>query len=81
MKTRTHTPLGGIRAYRAGKDVAPLNPAELNGFLNQRLASAVALQAERVQNHKDNAGPDSIGLRELADQWRWLVEAYAQSKR
>jgi starvation-inducible DNA-binding protein len=49
---------------------------ELNGLMNQRLASAVDLQTQMKQANWNVKGPSFIGLHKLFDEVDEAVESY-----
>jgi starvation-inducible DNA-binding protein len=62
--------------YETENDISLKRRTELNALMNQRLASAVDLQAQMKQAHWNVKGPSFIGLHELFDKVDEAVEDY-----
>ncbi|MGA2028700.1 MAG: DNA starvation/stationary phase protection protein Dps [Verrucomicrobiota bacterium] len=62
--------------YETENDISLKRRLELNSLMNQRLASAVDLQAQMKQAHWNVKGPSFIGLHELFDKVDEAVEDY-----
>jgi starvation-inducible DNA-binding protein len=62
--------------YETENDISLKRRMELNALMNQRLASAVDLQAQMKQAHWNVKGPSFIGLHELFDKVDEAVEDY-----
>jgi starvation-inducible DNA-binding protein len=64
------------KMYETENDISAKRRSELNALMNQRLASAVDLQAQMKQAHWNVKGPSFIGLHELFDKVDEAVEDY-----
>src|ERR1700678_2083109 len=64
------------KMYETENDITLKRRSELNALMNQRLASAVDLQAQMKQAHWNVKGPSFIGLHELFDKVDEAVESY-----
>src|SRR5471030_1940442 len=64
------------KMYETENDISLQRRSELNGLMNQRLASAVDLQMQMKQAHWNVKGPSFIGLHELFDKVSEAVEDY-----
>lgn len=62
--------------YETENDISEKRRSELNGLMNQRLASAVDLQTQMKQAHWNVKGPSFIGLHELFDTIDEAIESY-----
>jgi len=62
--------------YETDNDISLKRRTELNALMNQRLASAVDLQAQMKQAHWNVKGPSFIGLHELFDKVDEAIEDY-----
>ena len=64
------------KMYETKNDISLERREELNALMNQRLASAIDLQAQMKQAHWNVKGPGFIGLHELFDKVGEAVESY-----
>ena len=76
MKTMNRPLAEPAKMYETENDISEKRRSELNGLMNQRLASAVDLQTQMKQAHWNVKGPSFIGLHELFDQVDEAVESY-----
>lgn len=76
MKPSITSPAEVPTMYQTENDISLQRRMELNGLLNQRLASAVDLQAQMKQAHWNVKGPGFIALHELFDKVGEAVESY-----